>query len=148
MPPFTVMSCDNVEGNGNVARKMFGAFADLAEPGFGTWIREMVAFPNSMVDRITPVTTADDIEQLRSRFGIDDRWPVVCEPFTQWVLEDEFPLGRRAWEDCGVQLVADVTPYELMKLRLLNASHQALGVPGLPRRVQVRARGRGRPRLQ
>jgi mannitol 2-dehydrogenase len=130
VPPFTVMSCDNIEGNGNVARAMFGAFADLAEPGFGTWIREMVAFPNSMVDRITPVTTADDIEQLRSHVGIDDRWPVVSEPFTQWVLEDAFPLGRPAWEDCGVQLVADVTPYELMKLRLLNASHQALAYPG------------------
>jgi mannitol 2-dehydrogenase len=130
VPPFTVMSCDNIEGNGNVARTMFSAFADLMEPGLGAWVRETVAFPNSMVDRITPVTTADDIGQLRSGFGIDDRWPVVCEPFTQWVLEDEFPAGRPAWEDCGVQLVTDVTPYELMKLRLLNASHQALGYPG------------------
>lgn len=72
-PPFTVMSCDNIEGNGNVARTMFGAFADLVEPGLGAWVKETVAFPNSMVDRITPVTTADDIEQLRSGFGIDDR---------------------------------------------------------------------------
>jgi mannitol 2-dehydrogenase len=79
-----------------------------------------------MVDRITPVTTGEDIAEVSRRFGIDDRWPVVCEPFTQWVLEDTFTVGRPPLEDAGVQLVADVEPYELMKLRLLNASHQAL----------------------
>ena len=84
------------------------------------------AFPNSMVDRITPVTTDDDRAEVARRFGIEDRWPVVCEPFTQWVLEDKFGLGRPPYEDAGVQLVADVEPYELMKLRLLNASHQGL----------------------
>ena len=85
-----------------------------------------MAFPNSMVDRITPVTTDDDRDEVRKRFGVDDAWPVVCEPFTQWALEDAFPLGRPPFEDAGVQVVADVEPYELMKLRLLNASHQAL----------------------
>ena len=79
-----------------------------------------------MVDRITPVTTDADRAEIRDRFGIDDRWPVVCEPFTQWVLEDDFPLGRPPYEQAGVQLVDDVEPYELMKLRLLNASHQAI----------------------
>jgi mannitol 2-dehydrogenase len=79
-----------------------------------------------MVDRITPATTDEDRAEVRERFGIDDRWPVVCEPFTQWVLEDNFSAGRPPFEDAGVQLVGDVTPYELMKLRLLNASHQAL----------------------
>ena len=85
-----------------------------------------MSFPNSMVDRITPVTTDADRAELAERFGIDDAWPVVCEPFTQWVLEDHFPTGRPAYEEVGVQLVDDVEPYELMKLRLLNASHQAL----------------------
>jgi mannitol 2-dehydrogenase len=85
-----------------------------------------VAFPNCMVDRITPVTTPEDIEGLAAAFGVKDGWPVVCEPFTQWVLEDRFRLGRPPFEDAGVQMVDDVVPYELMKLRLLNASHQAL----------------------
>ena len=109
---------------------MFAAYADLAEPGLGDWVRAEVAFPNSMVDRITPMTTEDDITRLRAEFGIEDGWPVVCEPFAQWVLEDDFPGGRPPWEDCGVQLVQDVTPYELMKLRILNAGHQALGYAG------------------
>lgn len=130
VPPFTVASCDNVQANGDLARRMFGAFADLTDPGFGDWIRERVAFPNSMVDRITPVTTADDVARLRADFGIEDGWPVVCEPFREWVLEDNFPAGRPPWESCGVQLVSDVTAYEQMKLRLLNAGHQALGYAG------------------
>jgi mannitol 2-dehydrogenase len=123
------MSCDNIEGNGNVARSVLGAFADLAEPGLGDWIRNAVAFPNSMVDRITPVTTAADIARLAEEFGVADAWPVVCEPYVQWVLEDDFPAGRPRWQDSGVQLVTDVRPYELMKLRLLNAGHLALAYP-------------------
>jgi mannitol 2-dehydrogenase len=79
-----------------------------------------------MVDRITPVTTDADRAEVRDRFGIDDRWPVVCEPFTQWVLEDDFTAGRPPYQDAGVQLVHQVEPYELMKLRLLNGSHQAM----------------------
>jgi mannitol 2-dehydrogenase len=130
VPPFTIVSCDNLQGNGDLARRVFGAFADLAEPRLGDWVRAEVSFPNSMVDRITPVTTPEDIDRLRAEFGIEDAWPVVCEPFTQWVLEDRFPAGRPPLEDCGVQLVSDVTPYELMKLRLLNASHQALAYSG------------------
>ncbi|MEP6463535.1 MAG: mannitol dehydrogenase family protein [Frankiaceae bacterium] len=124
--PFTVMSCDNIQGNGDVARKMFGAFARLRDPELGSWIGNEVRFPNSMVDRITPVTSDEDRAVLAERFGITDAWPVVCEPFTQWVLEDSFGDERPPLEDVGVQLVADVEPYELMKLRLLNASHQAL----------------------
>jgi mannitol 2-dehydrogenase len=126
LPPFTVMSCDNIQGNGDVARKSFAAFAGLRDPELGAWVEQHVRFPNSMVDRITPVTTEEDKAQVIRRFGIDDQWPVVCEPFTQWVLEDDFGNGRPRWEDVGVQLVTDVEPYELMKLRLLNASHQAL----------------------
>ena len=128
-PPFTVMSCDNIPGNGDVAKKMIVAFARLKDPELATWIESSVRFPNSMVDRITPVTAPEDITALADEFGVEDAWPVVCEPFTQWALEDAFEggaAGRPAFEDVGVQLVPDVEPYELMKLRLLNASHQAL----------------------
>jgi mannitol 2-dehydrogenase len=125
--PFTVMSCDNLEHNGERAR---AALARFAGGELGGWIEREVAFPASMVDRITPATTDADRAELQRRFGIEDRWPVVCEPFAQWVLEDAFALGRPPWEDAGVQLVADVAPYELMKLRLLNGSHQALAYLG------------------
>ncbi|MCW2812498.1 MAG: uxuB [Friedmanniella sp.] len=124
--PFTVMSCDNIQGNGHVAQEVFTAFARLRDPELGDWVASQVRFPNSMVDRITPVTTDEDRAQVAERFGVTDAWPVVCEPFTQWVLEDSFSLGRPPYEDVGVQVVTDVEPYELMKLRLLNASHQAL----------------------
>jgi len=126
LPPFTVMSCDNIQGNGEVARRSFVAYASLKDPELGRYVEQSVAFPNSMVDRITPVTTDDDREEVRKLFGVADAWPVVCEPFTQWALEDRFTLGRPPFEDAGVQVVAEVEPYELMKLRLLNASHQAL----------------------
>ncbi len=124
--PFTVMSCDNLQGNGHLARRVFTAFARLRDPTLADWIDREVCFPNCMVDRITPVTTDADRSLVRDRFGIDDAWPVVCEPFTQWVLEDTFSAGRPPYEEAGVQIVDDVTPYELMKLRLLNAGHQAL----------------------
>jgi mannitol 2-dehydrogenase len=130
VPPFTVMSCDNIQGNGHVAGAMIGAFAALRDPELAAWIAAEVAFPNSMVDRITPVTTDDDRDLLAMRFGVDDGWPVVCEPFSQWVLEEHFPLGRPPLEEAGVQVVADVEPYELMKLRLLNVGHQAIGYLG------------------
>ncbi|MBY5929411.1 mannitol dehydrogenase family protein [Halomonas sp. DP8Y7-1] len=126
LAPFTVMSCDNIPGNGDVARRMFGAFAHARDPQLGQYLEAQVPFPNSMVDRITPVTTPADIEELHQRFDLEDAWPVICEPFTQWVLEDHFAMGRPALDDVGVQVVEDVEPYELMKLRLLNASHQAM----------------------
>jgi mannitol 2-dehydrogenase len=125
-PPFTIMSCDNIQGNGHAARRSFVAYARLRDPDLGRWVEASVEFPNSMVDRITPVTTDEDRAQVRERYGIEDAWPVVCEPFTQWALEDAFNDGRPPFEDSGVQVVPDVEPYELMKLRLLNASHQAL----------------------
>ena len=124
--PFTVMSCDNIQGNGDVARRMFLAYANAKDAELGKWIGDHVSFPNCMVDRITPVTTPADIAMVAERFGIEDAWPVVTEPFTQWVLEDHFPAGRPPYEKAGVQIVPDVEPYELMKLRLLNASHQAI----------------------
>lgn len=124
--PFTVMSCDNLQDNGRVARRSFVAFATAKDADLGAWIDAEVRFPNSMVDRITPVTTDDDRAQIAETFKLADRWPVVCEPFLQWVLEDAFTDGRPPYEKSAAQLVSDVEPYELMKLRLLNASHQGL----------------------
>ncbi|MGO1944576.1 MAG: mannitol dehydrogenase family protein [Ancrocorticia sp.] len=126
LPPFTVMSCDNLQGNGKIAHGAVVAQARMSDPELADWIDSNVSFPNSMVDRITPVTTPADVELVTREYGISDAWPVTCEPFEQWVLEDKFTLGRPPYEDAGVQLVDDVVPYELMKLRLLNASHQAL----------------------
>ncbi len=128
--PFTVVSCDNVPGNGALARRVITDFARLRDPDLAAWIGAEVAFPSSMVDRITPVTADDDRRLLAAEHGVEDVWPVVCEPWTQWVLEDDFPAGRPAFELAGVQMVSDVRPYELMKLRLLNAGHQALGYLG------------------
>ncbi|MDO4919370.1 mannitol dehydrogenase family protein [Kocuria sp.] len=128
--PFTVMSCDNIQGNGHMAHQQFTAYARLRDPELADWIEANVPFPNSMVDRITPVTTDADRQLVTERFGVADQWPVVAEPFAQWALEDSFVSGRPEFEDVGVQVVPDVEPYELMKLRLLNASHQALCYPG------------------
>jgi mannitol 2-dehydrogenase len=130
IPPFTVMSCDNLPGNGQVARLSFTAFARLADPALGDWVEREVAFPDSMVDRITPVTTDDTRRYVAETYQVTDAWPVVCEDFTAWVLEDRFTLGRPPYEDAGVMLVPDVRPYEQMKLRLLNASHQAIAYFG------------------
>jgi mannitol 2-dehydrogenase len=130
LPPFTVLSCDNLQGNGNIARKMLTAFAEMRDPELGRWIANNVAFPNCMVDRITPATTPPDLEMVRDQFGIDDAFPVVAEPFTQWVIEDNFCAGRPELETVGVQFTDDVRPYEMMKIRLLNASHLLIGYLG------------------
>jgi mannitol 2-dehydrogenase len=127
---FTVMSCDNIAGNGEVAREMFTAFARLKDPELASWIAEHTSFPSSMVDRITPATAPELLDDVEQRTGIADRWPVVTEPFSQWVLEDHFVAGRPPLEKVGVQIVDDVAPYERMKLRLLNGSHQALAYFG------------------
>lgn len=132
LPPFTVLSCDNLQGNGSVCRQTVVGFARLVDPGLADWIAAEVSFPDCMVDRITPATTDEDRAALAEDFGIEDRWPVPAEPFVQWIVEDEFPLGRPRLESVGVQFVDDVEPYELMKLRLLNASHQALAYLGAP----------------
>ena len=140
--PFTVLSCDNLQGNGDYARQAVVGFARLDRPRArrpGSTPRS--PFPNCMVDRITPSTTDADREAVQREFGIEDEWPVPAEPFTQWIVEDEFPTGRPALESVGVQFVDDVRPYELMKLRLLNASHQAHRL--LRRAPRLRARRRG-----
>lgn len=128
---FTVMPCDNLERNGDVARRMILAFAERRDPALAAWLGDYCAFPNSMVDRITPVTTDEHRALVRNKFGLEDAWPVVTEPFTQWVVEDNFPGGRPRWEDVGVQITANLLPYEKMKMRLLNASHQAICYLGM-----------------
>lgn len=130
LAPFTVLSCDNLQGNGNIVRKMLTTFAELRNPDLGRWVADHVTFPNCMVDRITPATTPADIEMVRDQFGIEDAWPVVAEPFLQWVVEDNFCAGRPQLETVGVQFTDDVHPYEMMKIRLLNASHLLLGYLG------------------
>ncbi len=127
--PFTVMSCDNIPHNGRVTRDAVAGLADLFDADFASWIREEVAFPNSMVDRITPATSDRERNLLREEFGVEDSWPVFCEPFKQWVLEDKFTAGRPALEIVGVQFVPDVAPFELMKIRILNGGHAVIAYP-------------------
>ncbi|QFT92385.1 Mannitol 2-dehydrogenase [Roseovarius sp. THAF9] len=128
-PPPTVLSCDNIPENGHVARQALAGLAALISDELHQWIMDQVAFPNSMVDRITPATSEAKRAMVASTFDIEDAAPVLCEPFTQWVMEDNFPLGRPALEKVGVQFVDDIAAYETMKLRILNASHAALSYP-------------------
>ncbi|OBH48834.1 mannitol dehydrogenase family protein [Mycobacterium mantenii] len=126
LPSPTIVSCDNIAGNGDVARRVFTSYAEEINPELAQWMRAETTFPNSMVDRITPVTTPDVLERLDSEYDVADAWPVTAEPFAMWVIEDHFADGRPPLDQAGVQLVDDVAPYEAMKLRLLNASHQGL----------------------
>ncbi|KAK9312087.1 hypothetical protein V1524DRAFT_276962 [Lipomyces starkeyi] len=133
LKPFTVMSCDNMQKNGSISRHMLESYARLRNPEVAKWITEQGAFPNAMVDRITPQTSATDKTALADNFGIEDAWPVVTEPFMQWVIEDQFSDGRPPLDEVGVQVVKnvhDVEQFEKHKLRLLNGSHSALGYPG------------------
>ncbi len=127
--PFTVMSCDNLPENGHVAKQTVIGLARLSDSDFADWIESNVAFPNSMVDCITPATSDRERDLVKDRFGLIDAAPVACEPFRQWVLEDNFPQGRPKLEDVGAEFVTDVAPYELMKLRILNGGHAAIAYP-------------------
>ena len=126
----TIQSCDNIQGNGHMTEKMLLSYIKVAEPELLPWVAEHVSFPNAMVDRITPATSALDVSNLKETSGVDDAWPVVCEPFKQWVIEDHFIVGRPAWEQVGAQFVENVEPFEKMKLQLLNAGHSVLGILG------------------
>jgi len=127
--PFTVMSCDNIPGNGHVTQNAIIGLANLIYPELAHWVKANVAFPNGMVDRITPATSDRERKLLADNFGIEDAWPVFCEEFKQWVVEDHFPNGRPALEKVGVQFVADVAPFELMKIRILNGGHATIAYP-------------------
>jgi mannitol 2-dehydrogenase len=120
--PFTVMSCDNLPGNGHVARATVAGLARLSDPALADWIDANVAFPNGMVDRITPATGPRERE-MAAAFGLDDPVPVTCEPFRQWVIEDHFPAGRPPLEKVGVTFTPHVHAYEAMKIRILNGGH-------------------------
>ncbi|MFW3172295.1 mannitol dehydrogenase family protein [Geodermatophilus sp. CPCC 206100] len=130
LPGLTVVSCDNVHRNGDVTRAAVVGLARMRDEVLARWITDRVAFPSSMVDRITPQTPPEERAALAERYGVDDRWPVITEPFSQWVIEDTFVNGRPPLEEVGVRFVRDVGDHELMKTRLLNASHSALGYLG------------------
>ena len=129
IPAFTVMSCDNLPGNGHVTQAAVVGLARLSDPALADWIAENVAFPNGMVDRITPGTGPRE-RALAVSFGLNDPVPVTCEPFRQWVLEDTFPTGRPALEAVGVTFSSDVHAYEAMKIRILNGGHATIAYPG------------------
>lgn len=130
IPPFTVMSCDNVPHNGVVTRNAVAGLAKLFDPTLAEWVVASVAFPNAMVDRITPATSDRERAKTLADFGIEDQWPVFCEAFKQWVIEDNFPAGRPRFEKVGAEFVSDVTPYEYMKIRILNGGHAVIAYPG------------------
>ena len=127
--PITILSCDNLQHNGNTCKKAFTTFFKAQDPQLSEWVEKNVTFPNSMVDRITPAVTPDDIERLNKQNGIQDKAPIYCEDFIQWVIEDNFIAGRPKWEQVGVQFTNDVSSFENMKLSLLNASHSLLSYP-------------------
>ncbi len=129
-PAFTVLSCDNVADNGDATRAGVVGFARLRDKGLAKWIEANASFPSSMVDRIAPETGTATRSLVTEQFGVRDRWPVLCEPFRQWFVEDDFCNGRPPLDRVGVQFVSNVAPYKLLKNRLLNASHSAIGYLG------------------
>jgi fructuronate reductase len=128
--PFTVLCCDNLPENGALVRDGVVSFASALDPDLGAWIREYVAFPASMVDRITPAATPETLAEATRQTGCIDLAAIETEPFIQWVIEDHFPQGRPAWEAGGAIFVADVAPYERMKLTMLNGTHSMLAYAG------------------
>lgn len=161
--PFTLLSCNNLQANGEKARAALLSYAELRSGALRGWIEKNVSFPNSMVDRITPRTTEEHGLRIEQKYGVRDRCPVVAEPFRQWVLEDAFVAGRPEWELAGAQIVGDVALYEKIKMRLLNGGHSAIGYAAdllgysyiseavsdqLLRNLQVQFMGEVRPTLQ
>lgn len=129
--PFTVLSCDNLPHNGQVAGRVFTEFAEAVDGSrLGKWVRENVQFPGTMIDRIVPATTDADRDEVASLIGLEDAWPVVGEPFLQWIVEDKFLGTRPPLELGGAEFVSDVAPYERMKLRMLNGTHSSMAYLG------------------
>ena len=130
LPPFTVLCCDNLPSNGRTVKRVLVRLARLRDPALGEYLEQHLACPCTMVDRIVPATQDEDRARISETIGLKDAWPVVTEPFTQWVIEDHFPEGRPDWGLGGAQFVRDVAPYELMKLRLLNGAHSSIAYLG------------------
>lgn len=130
IPAFTVMSCDNVQENGHVAKAAILEFAKLLDSELGAWIEQNVTFPCTMVDRIVPAATPETLSEITTLLGVEDPCGIACEPFRQWVIEDNFVAGRPEWDIAGAEFVNDVVPYEEMKLRMLNGSHSFLAYLG------------------
>ncbi|BBT70977.1 mannitol dehydrogenase family protein [Klebsiella sp. WP8-S18-ESBL-06] len=130
LPAFSVMSCDNMPENGHVMRNVVCAYARAVDAGLADWIESHVTFPSTMVDRIVPAVTPETLDKIEQLTGVRDPAGVACEPFRQWVIEDNFVAGRPAWEKAGAELVSDVIPFEEMKLRMLNGSHSFLAYLG------------------
>lgn len=129
-PPLTILCCDNLPANGETTAGVVTGFAALRNENLARYIESEIAFPSTMVDRIVPATTEADRLEVAQAIGFYDAWPVVTEPFSQWVIEDRFSAGRPTWVNAGAQVVADVRPFELMKLRMLNGSHSILAYLG------------------
>ena len=127
---FSVMSCDNMPENGHVLGKVVRAYARALNSELAAWIEQNVTFPSTMVDRIVPAVTPETLDKIEAITGVRDPAGVACEPFRQWVIEDNFVAGRPEWEKAGAELVADVIPFEEMKLRMLNGSHSFLAYLG------------------
>jgi len=129
-PPLTLPSCDNLPANGEILRRVVMRFSTIAAPELVDYIAHSIAFPSTMVDRIVPATTQEDKIFANALLGCEDKWSVMTESFSQWVVEDHFSSPRPLLEEVGVELVDDVAPFELMKLRLLNGSHSTLAYLG------------------
>ena len=147
IPPFTIMSCDNLPENGHITRQAVAGMAEMVSAELAEWVVGNVAFPNSMVDCITPATGERERTLVRDTFGIDDAAPVACEPFRQWVLEDNFPLGRPPLENAGVEFVDNVADFELMKLRILNGGHAIIAYPSALLGIEYVADATADPRI-
>ena len=145
--PFTVLCCDNLPANGKTLRRVLMRFAELSDPELGNYLADHLACPSTMVDRIVPATTDEDRARISAALGMTDAWPVVTEPFSQWVIEDHFPLGRPDWAAQGAQVTDDVAPFELMKLRLLNGAHSALAYLGYLAGCETVADAMARPEI-
>jgi mannitol 2-dehydrogenase len=130
LPGCTILSCDNIKSNGDTIKKSFFEYVRKNEPELLPWIINNTSFPNSMVDRITTVTNSKDIDYLKKGFATYDQWPVVCESFTDWIIEDDFLFEKPNWEKVGVRFVKNIAPFENMKLHVLNAGHSVLGILG------------------
>ncbi|MBL8584063.1 MAG: mannitol dehydrogenase family protein, partial [Rhizobiaceae bacterium] len=131
LPPFTVLCCDNLPSNGATVRRLLLQFASAREKSLARWLEDEAAFPSTMVDRIVPATTDADRARISAALGLEDAWPIATEPFMQWVVEDNFTVGRPDWEPFGVEMTRDVRPYEEMKLRLLNGAHSGMAYLGM-----------------